>query len=182
MTDILAELEAKRAKARLGGGQHRIDTQHGKGKLTARERLELLLLLAQRDRALVVREPRRPLDVVLGGELCLLLTLDDGVARLVLVALEVLQLLGRARRREHERVANPRPTRGTLLLTRARRLRRRSRSWRPRRRHPRPRRPRPPVPPPARWCSSAPPCRRSARSWSTRWSIARCSDSCLPFS
>ena len=46
----------------------------------------------------------------------------------------------------------------------------------------RPRRPRPPVPPPARWCSSAPPCRRSARSWSTRWSIARCSDSCLPFS
>ena len=43
MTDILAELEAKRAKARLGGGQRRIDTQHGKGKLTARERLLLLL-------------------------------------------------------------------------------------------------------------------------------------------
>ena len=43
MTDILAELEAKRAKARLGGGQRRIDTQHGKGKLTARERLTLLL-------------------------------------------------------------------------------------------------------------------------------------------
>ena len=43
MTDILAELEAKRAKARLGGGQHRIDTQHGKGKLTARERITLLL-------------------------------------------------------------------------------------------------------------------------------------------
>jgi len=30
--------------------------------------------------------------------------------------------------------------------------------------------------------SSAPPCRRSARSWPTQWSIARCSDSCLPFS
>ena len=43
MTDILAELEAKRAQARLGGGQRRIDTQHGKGKLTARERITLLL-------------------------------------------------------------------------------------------------------------------------------------------
>jgi propionyl-CoA carboxylase beta chain len=32
MTDILAELEARRAKARLGGGQRRIDTQHGKGQ------------------------------------------------------------------------------------------------------------------------------------------------------
>ena len=30
MTDILAELEAKRAQARLGGGQRRIDTQHAK--------------------------------------------------------------------------------------------------------------------------------------------------------
>ena len=43
MTDILAELEAKRAQARLGGGQRRIATQHAKGKLTARERLKLLL-------------------------------------------------------------------------------------------------------------------------------------------
>ena len=43
MTNILAELEAKRAQARLGGGQRRIDTQHAKGKLTARERLKLLL-------------------------------------------------------------------------------------------------------------------------------------------
>ena len=43
MTDILAELEAKRAQARLGGGQRRIDTQHAKGKLTARERLTMLL-------------------------------------------------------------------------------------------------------------------------------------------
>src|SRR5881628_2687211 len=43
MQDILEQLEKKRAAARLGGGQKRIDAQHGKGKLTARERLELLL-------------------------------------------------------------------------------------------------------------------------------------------
>ncbi|MEX2278151.1 MAG: carboxyl transferase domain-containing protein, partial [Cucumibacter sp.] len=43
MQEILAELEGKRALARLGGGQRRIDTQHGKGKLTARERLDVLL-------------------------------------------------------------------------------------------------------------------------------------------
>jgi propionyl-CoA carboxylase beta chain len=36
-------LEEMRAKARLGGGAKRIDAQHAKGKLTARERLELLL-------------------------------------------------------------------------------------------------------------------------------------------
>jgi propionyl-CoA carboxylase beta chain len=40
MLDLLAE---RRAAARLGGGQRRIDAQHGRGKLTARERLELLL-------------------------------------------------------------------------------------------------------------------------------------------
>ncbi|MCT4371199.1 acyl-CoA carboxylase subunit beta [Yangia mangrovi] len=43
MKDILHELEARRADARLGGGQKRIDAQHAKGKLTARERIELLL-------------------------------------------------------------------------------------------------------------------------------------------
>jgi propionyl-CoA carboxylase beta chain len=43
MKDILQELEARRALARLGGGQRRIDAQHAKGKLTARERIELLL-------------------------------------------------------------------------------------------------------------------------------------------
>jgi propionyl-CoA carboxylase beta chain len=43
MQDIIRELEAKREAARLGGGQKRIDTQHGKGKLTARERIDLLL-------------------------------------------------------------------------------------------------------------------------------------------
>ncbi len=43
MKDILEELESRRATARLGGGQRRIDSQHAKGKLTARERIELLL-------------------------------------------------------------------------------------------------------------------------------------------
>lgn len=40
---ILAQLEARRKAAREGGGQKRVDVQHGKGKLTARERIALLL-------------------------------------------------------------------------------------------------------------------------------------------
>ncbi len=43
MSEILNELEMRRRQARLGGGQDRIDAQHGKGKLTARERIEVLL-------------------------------------------------------------------------------------------------------------------------------------------
>jgi propionyl-CoA carboxylase beta chain len=43
MYDIIRRLDEKRAAARLGGGQRRIDAQHAKGKLTARERIELLL-------------------------------------------------------------------------------------------------------------------------------------------
>ena len=43
MKDILQTLEARREDARLGGGQRRIDSQHGRGKLTARERIELLV-------------------------------------------------------------------------------------------------------------------------------------------
>jgi len=43
MQEIIKQLEEKRAAARQGGGQNRIDAQHNKGKLTARERLELLL-------------------------------------------------------------------------------------------------------------------------------------------
>ncbi len=39
----ITELVGRRAAARLGGGQKRIDAQHSKGKLTARERLALLL-------------------------------------------------------------------------------------------------------------------------------------------
>lgn len=40
---IIEQLEAKREAARMGGGQRRIDAQHAKGKLTARERLNVLL-------------------------------------------------------------------------------------------------------------------------------------------
>ena len=43
MQDILDQLEKHREQARLGGGQKRIDAQHAKGKLTARERLDILL-------------------------------------------------------------------------------------------------------------------------------------------
>jgi propionyl-CoA carboxylase beta chain len=39
----IEKLVAKREEARLGGGQKRIDIQHSKGKLTARERIEVLL-------------------------------------------------------------------------------------------------------------------------------------------
>lgn len=43
MRHILEVLEEKRGQARLGGGQKRIDAQHAKGRLTARERIEVLL-------------------------------------------------------------------------------------------------------------------------------------------
>ena len=43
LEEKLNRLEAMRAQARLGGGQERIDAQHEKGKLTARERIELLV-------------------------------------------------------------------------------------------------------------------------------------------
>src|SRR5512147_2262160 len=41
--NIIRQLDEKRARARLGGGDKRIAAQHAKGKLTARERIELLL-------------------------------------------------------------------------------------------------------------------------------------------
>src|SRR5262249_1333215 len=43
MNDILHRLDEKRAAARAGGGKRRVEAQHAKGKLTARERIELLL-------------------------------------------------------------------------------------------------------------------------------------------
>src|SRR5215471_7423332 len=43
MKDIVEKLEARRARAREGGGKARIDAQHKRGKLTARERIGLLL-------------------------------------------------------------------------------------------------------------------------------------------
>ncbi|MEZ5708898.1 MAG: acyl-CoA carboxylase subunit beta [Blastomonas sp.] len=43
MQHILEQLEARRHAAHMGGGQKRIDAQHAKGRLTARERLDVLL-------------------------------------------------------------------------------------------------------------------------------------------
>ncbi|AIB14570.1 methylmalonyl-CoA carboxyltransferase (plasmid) [Azospirillum argentinense] len=43
MQEILAKLDAMRSGARLGGGEKRVAGQHAKGKLTARERIELFL-------------------------------------------------------------------------------------------------------------------------------------------
>ena len=43
MKEVLEELEVRREKARAGGGPKRIEAQHSRGKLTARERLDLLL-------------------------------------------------------------------------------------------------------------------------------------------
>ncbi len=43
MKDILEQLDSRRANARLGGGEARIAAQHKRGKLTARERIDLLL-------------------------------------------------------------------------------------------------------------------------------------------
>lgn len=43
MQDIVRQLAEKRAAAELGGGQRRVNAQHAKGKLTARERIELML-------------------------------------------------------------------------------------------------------------------------------------------
>ena len=43
MKDIIDKLEGRREAARLGGGKARIEAQHKRGKLTARERVELLM-------------------------------------------------------------------------------------------------------------------------------------------
>ena len=77
MKDILGQLEARRAEARLGGGQRRIEAQHAKGKLTARERIELLLdegsfeefdmFVAHRCTDFGMQESRLPGDGVITG-------------------------------------------------------------------------------------------------------------------
>ena len=43
VTTAIKQLEKMRAQAKEGGGKGRIKKQHDKGKLTARERLEILL-------------------------------------------------------------------------------------------------------------------------------------------
>jgi len=42
MYEIIRQLEEQRARARAGGGRKRVDAQHERGKLTARERIDLL--------------------------------------------------------------------------------------------------------------------------------------------
>ncbi len=46
MQSIVEQLELKRELARRGGGEKRIAAQHAKGKLTARERIEVLWMRA----------------------------------------------------------------------------------------------------------------------------------------
>jgi propionyl-CoA carboxylase beta chain len=43
MKDIVEKLDLRRENARLGGGKNRIEAQHRRGKLTARERIDLLM-------------------------------------------------------------------------------------------------------------------------------------------
>ncbi len=43
MKSVIEELEKRREEARLGGGIKRIESQHKRGKLTARERIDLLM-------------------------------------------------------------------------------------------------------------------------------------------
>jgi propionyl-CoA carboxylase beta chain len=43
MTTIIEQLEERRERARKGGGAKRVEAQHSKGKLTARERIDLLV-------------------------------------------------------------------------------------------------------------------------------------------
>jgi propionyl-CoA carboxylase beta chain len=42
MRDLLQELKEKEAEAKLGGGLSRIEKEHARGKLTARERIDFL--------------------------------------------------------------------------------------------------------------------------------------------
>ncbi|MBL4811224.1 MAG: acyl-CoA carboxylase subunit beta [Rhodobacteraceae bacterium] len=77
MNKILQELETRRETARLGGGERRIQTQHAKGKLTARERIDLLLdegtfeeldmFVAHRGRDFGIDATRPPGDGVVTG-------------------------------------------------------------------------------------------------------------------
>jgi propionyl-CoA carboxylase beta chain len=75
--DKIAQLQAKIAEAALGGGETRIASQHKKGKLTARERLQLLLdegsfeeldmLVANRNKGLTAEQEQFLGDGVVTG-------------------------------------------------------------------------------------------------------------------
>jgi propionyl-CoA carboxylase beta chain len=56
MKNVLQELERRREIARAGGGSARVEAQHRKGKLTARERIEIFLDEGSRSRK---RTPKR---------------------------------------------------------------------------------------------------------------------------
>jgi acetyl-CoA carboxylase carboxyltransferase component len=43
MQGLVEDLHGRREKAKLGGGEEKIAKQHGRGKLTARERIDLLV-------------------------------------------------------------------------------------------------------------------------------------------
>ena len=78
MQDILDQLEARRAAAKLGGGETRIASQHAKGKLTARERIDVLLdegsfeetdmFVEHRSHDFGMRDQRIPGDGVVTGQ------------------------------------------------------------------------------------------------------------------
>ena len=67
----LAQVRAKREQAHLGGGEARIEKQHAKGKLTARERIAKLLdagSFEEVDTFRAGRSPKSPLgDAVVTG-------------------------------------------------------------------------------------------------------------------
>ncbi|HLV25118.1 MAG TPA: acyl-CoA carboxylase subunit beta [Gemmatimonadales bacterium] len=69
MADNLALLERRRAESELGGGQARLEAQHAKGKLSARERLEILLdegSLVEIDRFVTARSVENGADPIYG--------------------------------------------------------------------------------------------------------------------
>jgi propionyl-CoA carboxylase beta chain len=93
----IGRLESMRSAALLGGGQARIDQQHERGKLTARERLELLLddgSLVELDAFVTHRASGFGLDdePILGDGVGSGLGLIDG--RLVLVFRQDLSVFG----------------------------------------------------------------------------------------
>jgi acetyl-CoA carboxylase carboxyltransferase component len=73
----LQNLRDRKARTRLGGGQERIDAQHNKGKLTARERIDLLLdngsfqetdaFVIHRSQGFGLEEQKIPSDSVVTG-------------------------------------------------------------------------------------------------------------------
>ena len=75
--DFRNELNARRARAAAGGGEAKVESQHGRGKLTARERIEYLLdrgsfceiesLMESREHQYGMDEKRRPGDGVVTG-------------------------------------------------------------------------------------------------------------------